>query len=310
MVSRSEFLERRRTGIGGSDVSAILGLSPYRTAYDVWREKTGRAQEHPENSRTHFGNVLEQVVADEFAARNAVKVQRRNEMFRHTEHPELIANIDRYIVGGGILECKTADRFMSDQFGESGQMDSVPEYYLMQVQHYMYVTGYRKAFIAVLIGGNDFRQFEIQYDSELAEYSAARCVEFWQSNIVNDDPPPAMTSKEAARLYSATPGKAIEASGDVLAMIAELKAVKSEMKEYEKTEEKLKTSILEAVRDAEIILDGNGGVIATYKKQKDTVANVTDYMAIVEALGVPDSVIDSYTSQKVIRKGARPFKIK
>ena len=60
MRTREQFLRERRSGIGGSDVAAILGLSRWKTAYQVWQEKTGRAAiDEGDNERLHFGNVLE-----------------------------------------------------------------------------------------------------------------------------------------------------------------------------------------------------------------------------------------------------------
>ncbi|RXJ70761.1 hypothetical protein CS022_22280 [Veronia nyctiphanis] len=113
---------QRRLGIGGSDVAAILGLSPYRTAYEVWEEKTGRSEpdDLSDNDRVHFGNELEDVVAREYARRTGQKVQKRNHPFVHKTQPWLRANIDRHIVGADKgLECKTADKWAArDMWGK------------------------------------------------------------------------------------------------------------------------------------------------------------------------------------------------
>ena len=108
----TEQLEARKAGIGGSDAAAIMGLSPWKTATEVYLEKRGEIA--PENIDDKevviFGNLLEDVVAGEYARRNNVKVERRNDMFKHAKHPFMLANIDRKVVGVKKgLECKTGD---------------------------------------------------------------------------------------------------------------------------------------------------------------------------------------------------------
>ena len=78
MIARTDFLKRRKTGIGGSDVAAVLGLSKWKTPYQLWVDKTSDNVVEEESEILHFGQVLEQVEADEYARRNRVKVQRRN----------------------------------------------------------------------------------------------------------------------------------------------------------------------------------------------------------------------------------------
>ena len=210
MIARADFLRERKKGIGGSDVAAVLGLSKWKTPYQLWLDKTSDTVEEKESEILHFGQVLEQVVADEYARRNHVKVQRRNRSYRHPEHPELIGNIDRYIVGGGILECKTADKFTAHLWGENNS-DEIPDYYLVQVQHYMHVTGYHEAALAVLIGGNEFRQYEVSYDKELAEFAAAKCVEFWQTFVVPRVAPPPLPGDDLAEYYRDRSGATVTA---------------------------------------------------------------------------------------------------
>ena len=101
----------------------------------------------------YFGNVLEEVVAQEFAKRTGLKVQRRNAILQHPAYPWMLANVDRLIVGERIgLECKTASEYLKKEW----EGEEIPVTYLLQCQHYMAVTGYEAWWIAVLIGGNKF----------------------------------------------------------------------------------------------------------------------------------------------------------
>ena len=207
MLTRVEFLARRKSGIGGSDVAAVLGVSPWKTPYQLYLDKIGDEIDNATSARMEAGTRLEPVIADWFADRHPeLTIQRRNAMYRHREHPELIANIDRYIVGGGILECKTYTGYDRDRFGEGG--DAIPEEYLLQVQHYMYVTGYHECTVAVLIHGWDYREYNIAYDRELAEFAAAKCVEFWQNHVAAHVPPPPSGNDDLAAYFTAKAGAA------------------------------------------------------------------------------------------------------
>lgn len=306
--TREQFLADRMTGIGGSDVAAILGLSKWRTPYQVWEEKTGRKKSDRDSEILHFGNVLEQVVADEFAARRKVKVQRRNQLIRSTDHPELVANIDRYIVGGGVLECKTADKFTRHLWGDSAS-DDVPEYYLTQVQHYMHVTGWHEGYLAVLIGGNEYRDYEIPYDAELAEYCAARCVEFWNNFVVKDVPPPLTASDDLSNAFQLVSGSTITATQEIETLVEKIKELKSAKKEAETLEAELSAQVKIFIGENETLFSRDGVKLATWKKNKDSQKTVIDWEAIAEEAGVPAEVIAKHTRIDV-KPGARPFLVK
>ena len=300
---RTEFLTRRRSGIGGSDVGVIMGVNPWRTPYELWLDKTGKAEQPEENKYQHFGLMLEQVVADEFAERNNVKVQRRNNMFRKDGTP-LVANIDRYIIGGGILECKTCDKWAADKFGQDGT-DEVPEAYLLQLQHYMYVTGIHAAFLAVLIGGNEYRQFEIKYNAELAEFCAAKCTEWWETYITGNTPPPATIRDNLAGYYRAAAGKTITATPNVLDLLAKIRERKAAIKEQELELDTLIAEVKIFAGEAEIILGTDGKPVATWKQSKDRIT--TDWKALAESFAPTQDKIDEFTEKKA---GSRPLIVK
>lgn len=165
-MSRQDWLELRKSGIGGSDAASILGFNKWKSAFQLYIEKTSDFVEEIDNEFIYWGNVLEDVVATEFARRTGKKVRRRNQMLRHDDYPFMTANLDRVVVGErAILECKTTSQYNK----EAWEGDNVPAAYICQVQHYLAVTGYDKAYIAVLIGGNNFVWKEIERDDEFIE---------------------------------------------------------------------------------------------------------------------------------------------
>ncbi|MDD3655002.1 MAG: YqaJ viral recombinase family protein [Desulfotomaculaceae bacterium] len=210
-LPRVEWLQLRRQGIGGSDAAAILGLNPWKTPMDVWLEKTGEFTRNDEqNEKMYWGNVLEDVVAREFMARTGLKVRRRNAILKHKDLPFMIANIDRLVTGQRAgLECKTAGQYTADDWAMG-----VPEYYQAQVQHYMAVTGYPVWFVAVLIGGQEFKYYKITRDNYFIRQLIEAETEFW--NMVETRTPPPVDGTKAStelikRLYpEAEKGKEVE----------------------------------------------------------------------------------------------------
>lgn len=122
---------------------------------------------------------------------------RRNAILQHPKYTFMLANIDRYIMdnerGRGILECKTANEYFKGEWDG----DKIPEHYLIQIQHYLAVTGLEYAYIAVLIGGNKFRMKQIDRDDEIIDYLVKIESDFW--HLVENEIPPEMDGSDASK---------------------------------------------------------------------------------------------------------------
>lgn len=196
MQNKKNWLEERRKGIGGSDVGTILGFNKYKTKLELFFEKINPIEEKEETEAAYFGNILEDIVAKEFEKRTGKKVRRDRKHYKHKEYKFLMANIDRRIVGEkAILECKTVNAFNYKEW----EGEEIPPCYILQVQHYLLVTGLEKAYIAVLIGGNRFIYKEIEKDLELIELIKKECIEFWE--CVKNRIPPSIDGTLAAERY-------------------------------------------------------------------------------------------------------------
>ena len=180
--SHEEWLAFRRTGIGGSDMSALLGMNPYRSVLDIWLDKTGQSEpDTEENQYTYWGTKLEALVAEEFAKQTGWKVRNNNFTLRSEEHPWMLANIDREIVGVDAgLECKTASAYKKNEW----EGDGVPDAYYIQCQHYMAVTGKASWWIACLLGGNTFIYKEIPRNDEVIDSIISQGETFWHEFVV------------------------------------------------------------------------------------------------------------------------------
>lgn len=175
--------EIRKTFIGGSDAAAILGLSRWKTPLQVWAEKTGQITPEDISGKLNvkLGIRLEDAVADLFCEATGFKVRRVNETLFSDEHEFLAANIDRRVVGDdSILECKTTSAFNA----KAWEGEEIPQEYIIQCLHYLAVTGMSKAYIAVLIGNQDFKWKIIERDEKTISAIIDQEVKFWNEFIV------------------------------------------------------------------------------------------------------------------------------
>ena len=285
-VQHEKFLAGRKKGIGGSDVAAILGFSPYKSPYQLWLDKTGRSErKESQNESAHFGNLLEDVVAKEFSRRAGVKVQRVTQQLFLEEHPWALGNIDRAVINPDIagnvrfkdgalttdrlLECKTASEYMSKLFGEEGS-DQVPDYYLTQCLWYLLITGCKVIDLAVLIGGNKFRMYRIERDEDLIQSIFNQVKAFWFNHVIADVPPdPTCFDDVLHRWSNHVVGKQVEADFEHIKLAEELITVQGRLKADKAREDEIKLKIVSTMQDAEMMIS-QGKSICTYKEQSST----------------------------------------
>ncbi|KVH51205.1 YqaJ viral recombinase family protein [Burkholderia diffusa] len=215
-MTREEWLELRRTGIGGSDAAAALGESPYLTPYELYLDKLGLAPPREETERMRMGRRLEAVIADEYALTRRVKLRRRNQPVRHPKYPWMFASPDRLVEGQRLgLEAKSVDpaAFRFGEWGDEGS-DAVPTHYLLQTCHYMCVLGYEHWDLAALVGGNHLRVYTIHRDPELEEMLIEREHAFWKLVEQREPPEPDFAHPSTLpllkRLHPGTDGGVIE----------------------------------------------------------------------------------------------------
>lgn len=260
-------VDDRRGYLGGSDAAVIAGLSPWKTAYQLWLEKTGREQspDLSDNERVYWGTVLEEIVAREYATRTNCKIRRVNRLIKHPDHPYLGAHIDRDILNtDGMLEVKTTGR--RDNWGEPGTAD-IPDYYLAQVQHYMGITGDAWCDVAVLFFGQQMEIYHVDRDDEFIEalYKLER--RFWEDYVLADEPPTPESSDEASAMWSSTRPGIVQGSAVALTVADRLYEIKQQIKEYKAEQDKLELELKKQMEDIGDTLTVGGQKIATWKTQ-------------------------------------------
>jgi len=275
-LERADWLAVRRTGIGGSDAAAAVGLSPYTSPLELWLDKTGRSEGLPRpdpadtTSPTYWGTLLEPIVAAVYTQQTGNRVRKVNAVLRHRSIPFMLANIDREVVGVPgvqILECKTAG-----EFGSRLWRDGVPEYVQLQVQHQLAVTGKQAAHVAVLLCGQALEVHRIERDDALIGRLIELEARFWQF-VESDTPPPADGSDSADRalrhLYPGN-GGTVDFTDDrnLSSVFADLVAVRAEIEERQRVEARLKQTLQHAMGDATRAVFETGEV--SFKRSRDS----------------------------------------
>jgi putative phage-type endonuclease len=277
-LSREDWLSVRRNGIGSSDAAAAVGLNPYKSQLALWMEKTGRddlfapIDVNDDSTPVYWGSLLEPIVAASYAKRTGNRVRKVNAVLQHPDHPWMLANLDREVVGVPevqILECKTAGLQ-----GARLWKDGVPEYVVLQVQHQLAVTGKRAADVAVLIGGQELQIHRIKRDDLLIERLIQLEEVFW-GYVQSDIAPPVDGSDSAdqalRRLYPNDVGSTVDFSQDLemSAAFSDLVAVRQTLDTQTKLEALLKQRIQQRMGEASKAVFEIGDV--TWRRSKDGV---------------------------------------
>ena len=196
-LSRDEWLEYRRKGIGGSDASAILGISPFRTCRDLYFDKLNivTADDEVNWVAKEVGHLLEDLVARIFSQKTGLKIFQRKVMYQHPHYPWMLADLD-YLAEQpdgtlAIVEIKTTNYNARDKWIYNDQ-EIVPPYYEAQGRHYMAVVNLNRVYYCCLYGNNEdeviirYIDLDMAYDQELIALEDY----FWHDHVLEKSPPP------------------------------------------------------------------------------------------------------------------------
>lgn len=266
-----EWLAVRTKGIGGSDVGAICGVSPFSSARQIYFNKTGQFEEAlkpgaASQERMHFGHLLEPIVADEFARRELTADKSRGgwrltelgATVCHKDYPWMRANVDRLILDEngkivGILECKTTSEYNDEEWANGEILLS----YVYQLNWYMYILDIKWGAFACLVGGNKFYSYEVYRNDELLQETILPAVKrFWFDNVLALKEPElqAVDTAFANDTYSEVEKNSEvmledEESDNLALTIVECKA---QIKELEKIMEEAQNRLKDRIKNNEI----------------------------------------------------------
>lgn len=193
-MSNEEWLRLRKTGIGGSDAGALCGLNPYSSPMKLFHDKTTDKIEETDSEAVRIGHDLEDYVAKRFTEATGLKVRRSNYMYRSAEHPFMIADVDRLVIGEDAgLECKTASAYNADKWKNG----DIPLHYVMQCYHYMSVLNKKTWYIAAVILGREFTYRKLVWDDDLIAGLIEAEKNFWYGHIL----PGTLPGPDGSKIY-------------------------------------------------------------------------------------------------------------
>ena len=303
--------------IGGSDVAAILGVSPWKSPFLLYQEKVGEYREEitPEKQRVfdrghRWEPVILDMLVDELRGRgHHVEITARNARYVDPEHSFISTEIDAELALDGEpvnVEIKSVNDFYSAPktrgWGEP-ETDEIPMNHLAQTMTGLMVRPKRRTIAAPLFGIDNLRTYWVERNDDLIVTIREKIVEFWQ-RIQDRNPPPPSTDADVRWLYKSDSGEALDADETLIELCQSLRVAKTIAKQAKADIDELEMRIKLQMGNAATLLHG-GKPIATWRNNKPSV--VVNWRDAYYDLHPPADHADGFTKTK---PGARPFLLK
>ena len=284
-------IDARRHGIGGSDIGAICGLSPYKTPVDVYLSKLA-PEPYSASPQAYWGSMMEPLIAQDYAVRHKVALD-HPEQRSHAVYEWALGNVDALVPKKAVVEFKTVwpNSPTEYQFGEEGT-DRVPDSYLTQVLWYLSIFDLPRAHIvAMFMRSATVREYVIERQAPLEAMLLERGRLFWENHIVMKQPPAPTKLTDVDRLFRrGDDGLTLEASPELSELCGQLKVRRDELKRITKEAEELEIQIKAEMGNA-ATLTWEGRPLATWKNSTSKVFDqkkfANDYPAISETYKIP-----------------------
>lgn len=278
LTTEEQFALERRSYIGGSDMAAIYGVSPYTTAVELWLEKTGRRRPRrrskAEQRILDAGKRLEPIIVDMTIEKlrdegHDVELIARNKRYFDAEYPFLSCEIDFELMLDGEHingDAKTVRGFAKTQWGDE-ETDEMPLHYHVQFMHGLGITGKRRCIVSPMMSLDAVGTYWAERDDEVIAAMRAKAVEFWNDCILGDKVPDIMRFDDVKAIYPIDNGKSIEADEPTAIKVERLRSIKEQIKSWENEAESLQLDIAEFISPHSILTIG-GEPVLTWKAQE------------------------------------------
>jgi len=293
-ITHQEWLAYRNLGIGGSDASVVCGVNKWKSPIELYMEKLEMMPPSEAGEAAYWGNRLEGLVKEEFTLRTGLEVHPVKQILQSAEHLFMLANLDGVVYhpdyGECVFEAKTSSAYRAGEWsggnGGSGigtdstandstngegheNGEGIPPEYLIQIQHYMAVTGFKGAYIAVLVGGNSFKYQFVRRDDELISMLIQLEGEFWD-RVVSGNPPELdgsdASQKFLNRLYpESVPDTSVRLPESALSLIQQHSIASSEIKRLTEVKQEAENLLKQMLGDSEVGVLNNGGGVVNWK---------------------------------------------
>lgn len=285
-MNREQWLESRKEGLGASEAAIVLGISPYKSAYELWAEKRGLLErsEVADSEAAEWGIRLEPIIIQAFAERTGRQAEcyPPHALHRHVALPWMLATPDaRQLTGRGpgTVQIKTASQYKMGEW-----KDGPPLHYAVQIQHEMAVVGVEWCSIVVLIGGQRLRFFDVERNDRFLDAMIPQLADFWER--VESGAPPEIdgsvrAAKALARLHPDDNGETIILPGEAATWFEEWQDAKDKISTLEKQEQLAKNRLVEAIGPNTIgVIAGYGSLSLKTQSRKETISAASKYRVL------------------------------
>ena len=308
-TSRDAWLELRKGGIGSSDVGTILGLNPYQTPYQLWRQKKGLDAPPQENFAMRMGHYLEDAVATcyhDATGREIIKASKGDWLIVNNEKPYLRVSPDRTAWwmpdapknndNKGIVECKTTQREVDG--------DSVPQHWFCQLQYQLGVAELNYGALAWLTAGREFGYRDFTFDKDFFQWIVEEVTRYWMDYIIGNKEPIAINVDDVLlKSPNHIAGKLLEADEALIERCSELKEIREELAALDTRKKEIEAEIKMAMGEAEaLVVAGSKQPLCTWKAGKDRIK--FDEKRFAQAMP------ETYAEYQYTTPGSRTFLLK
>lgn len=279
----------RQKFIGGSDVAAILGISPWKTQVELWQDKIIKNRALIEKRIFKRGKNWEKVVAEmlieelEYHGKK-VEIVSSNQRYVDENNPFLSCEIDFELRIDGedeITNCelKTVHPFKLKEWGFS-ESDDMPVWYTAQVMHGLGITKRKKGILAALFGADEIRIYPVMADQETIAAIREKTISFWNNYVLTGIPPDPINNNDLSILFpQEEPEKQLLADIDTAEKVMKYRAVHAEINAREAEKDAIEFELKRIMKDCEKLIMPNGKDAFSWKKRS---GNYLDQAALKE----------------------------
>lgn len=300
MLSKEQ-LANRASGLGGSDMAAVLGQSPYRTCLQVFLEKTGELapDDLSDNPKVQAGNFFEESIAKLYAWQNSTILTPFTETVYHPDYVFLLANPDYRDSEGGIIEIKNMDVDVAYSYGWPSNFKA-PVHYMIQLMYYCILTDAPYGKLVCHITGARFEVTHYERDTQVERWLINNAVDFWERHVMTRTAPPASTLKDIQFLFPVSENKSVVGRQDINMLLKEYADLTQSISQAQKRKDEIQLSVSGYMGEHDTLLSPTEEVLATWRTHERSSFNTTAFKKDHPTL----------YADYCINKNCRPFVVK
>jgi len=268
--NQHQWLTERAKDVTSTEVSALFGLSPYLTEFELFHQKRDAVVVKIEpNERMKWGNRLESAIAQGAAEDMGWNIAKLN-VYMRDQAARIGSSFDFEIKssanGPGILEVKNVDwvQYQKNWIDDGNGNIEAPEHIELQVQHQMEISGFEWCAIVALVGGNEQKIVLRNRDRDIGKSIREKTGEFW-NRVLQNQPPSADYTRDAEFIIKqlrrdSVEGLVAEADAELEDMIKQYEFVRKEASDLEKIKEQRRAEILDRIGPASKVLTSFGSL--------------------------------------------------